>query len=328
MSKNRAGFAHIEHYPYRRKLPKFDENGRKVRAGVRSAISILAEADRAFASTPHIAEPLAPTLIFGVNPLELAPELHRIMDEARSKGGRRLRKDSKILLAGVASFPSTVEEVSKDAALLDEYNRWLEFLIRFLKKQWPEELRSVVVHQDEKQFHAHWYAVVRMEGNVAMINDLHPGKRASYATTLDAKAEPVLMKARRDAYKQALRSFQGDYYAEVGAPLGHAKYNERKPRVPYSTVLALRSQEENLRTAWQNLIGAKNALVSEEHEMENDRLLLAAEYRMAELQKIYDERERQIRQLYRDKLIKWSRWAQGVGMEIPSELGALLKSPT
>lgn len=320
MSKKLAGFARFQSYPYRRKLPRLNAKGHKIKAGVRAALSVLAEGDRAFASTPHIPQSLPPILIYGVRPLELAPELRRIMSDARSPGGRRLRKDSRILLAGVASFPATVEETSLDAALFDEFNRWLELLMRFLRKRWPTELRSVVIHRDEKYLHAHWYALARMEGTTAMINELHPGARASHAASLDTGAGPVPMKARRDAYKQALRDFQSDYYVEVGAPLGHSKYNQRKPRVPYSEVQALRSQEENLRDAWLNLN-------KEVNEIENDRLLLLAEQRKTELQKMHDDQERQLLQYLRDQLLKWSRWAQEVGVTVPSELSALLKSP-
>ncbi|HEY3646172.1 MAG TPA: hypothetical protein VGM16_12610, partial [Gammaproteobacteria bacterium] len=173
----------------------------------------------------------------------MAPEVEALMREGRSKSGRKLRTDSSILGGGVASFPHTVEEVSKDRQLQEELREWIVLSISFLKKQWPTELRSIVLHTDEPYLHLHFYTLAPMQDGVVMTDELHPGKRASYEARQNAAEGAILMKVLRDAYIKGLRDFQHDYYVEVSAPLGHARYGDLQPRIPFSQVQAVRAQE-------------------------------------------------------------------------------------
>jgi Plasmid recombination enzyme len=120
---------------------------------------------------------------------------------------RKQRRDHRCLVAGVASWPGSVEDVRQGSIeqrkLLSE---WLQRTRDWLHEQFGKNLIAVVVHLDESHPHLHFFVV----GDA---NKTHPGLRARYTDgiRLECKKE----KDRR--YRKAMKQFLDDHHREVSS---------------------------------------------------------------------------------------------------------------
>ena len=80
--------------------------------------------------------------------------------------GRKMREDAAVLLAGVASFPR--DAANKDPEL---YKKWESLTVEYLQKKYGDNLRSVVMHNDEEHPHLHFYVYSDTEVNAKMLHD-------------------------------------------------------------------------------------------------------------------------------------------------------------
>src|SRR5579863_2305592 len=277
MSENNPGFTHIEDYSMVPQLPKKDENGVITKEGRHGAAALFAESEREFASAPHIAAPLPPTLLLGVKPLALLPELRDITANGRTSPKRRVNYNAKLLLAGVSSYPVPWEEINRDSSLQKkkELDKWLELEVLFLKKQWPTELRCVVLHTDEAYPHIHWYCIAMMIGNIVHVSALHPGNRRSAEAGKHVLPGQPAKKPRKYAFVAALRQFQDEHYIDVCAPLGLARFGMRNPRVPRSHIVNMRRHEKAVQHARQEADRKLEEVEAIVRKLQDERLQLA-----------------------------------------------------
>ena len=101
-----------------------------------SAREIAAEAMREPDACPHVAQPLPPQVLHGCpgRGREAGP---RSSQDAK---GRKLRADGLALAAGVVSLPAEQRQ---------DWPRFREATVAWLRQQYGERLRSVVEHTDE-----------------------------------------------------------------------------------------------------------------------------------------------------------------------------------
>ena len=112
-----------------------------------SAADIIGEALRDDGHCPHVENPEPPRYLIG-SEAETRAMLGRINENAlkyRDPVGRKMREDAAVLLAGVASFPRA--EAEKDPEL---YARWESLTVAYLKGKYGDNLRAVVMHNDEE----------------------------------------------------------------------------------------------------------------------------------------------------------------------------------
>lgn len=204
-------FMHIE--AYGRKLTS--GNQKKPKAGGHTVASIVAEAAREPGNTAHIDAPQPPIYLFGkpLDQLEAACEAWAA--SAVDASGKRLRKDALCLVAGVFSAPDGIspegwEKIKSDA-------------MRWLHGRYGERLQTVVEHIDESHPHCHFY-VVPLPGE--RFDAIHDGKRAAFE--LGGKTKKGM---RNQAYRDAMRAFQDDYYNHVGAPNGMTRIGPARRRL-------------------------------------------------------------------------------------------------
>lgn len=180
-----------------------------------SAAQIVAEVERDPGACPHIHSPLPPTLLYGSMPRQALVEAEAWAAEAQDTKGRRLRKDGCCLLAGVLSFPA--DRIAEWPALRDASVKWL-------KQIYGDRLKSVVEHLDEEHPHIHYFAVPRPGERFSSI---HSGKAA-----LDrAKQQGADKKAQNAAYRDGMRAWQDDYWAEVASRHGLARIGPGRRRL-------------------------------------------------------------------------------------------------
>ena len=83
-----------------------------------------------------------------------------------------MRADAPVLVAGVASFPRV--EAEKDPEL---YARWESLTIAYLQGKYGDNLRAVVMHNDEEQPHLHFFVCSDTEVNAKALHYGHKAKK-------------------------------------------------------------------------------------------------------------------------------------------------------
>jgi hypothetical protein len=131
-------FLHIEHYG-REGAHKKNSSARKS-----SMFDIRDEMIRAPHACSHVTEPRPPHVLLGAAPEEafaLADERAR---HAVDKRGYKLRCDAPVVIVGVASWPELVVDVNNDPEKLERYQQWRDETLSWLKRQWGDDLKSVL----------------------------------------------------------------------------------------------------------------------------------------------------------------------------------------
>ena len=175
-----------------------------------NASDVIGEALRDEGHCPHVEKPEAPRYLLGSEAGTRAI-LGRIQENAaqyRDKMGRKMREDAAVLLAGVASFPR--DAANKDP---DLYARWESLTVEYLQKKYGDNLRAVVMHNDEEHPHLHFYAYSDTEVNAKM---LHDGYKNGSSPT---------------AYKKGCEDFQNEYFEQVASRCGLARTGPKRRRL-------------------------------------------------------------------------------------------------
>ena len=181
----------------------------------RNVSDIIGEVTRKKGYCDHVEEPEAPNLLYGVHPEELEALTEDYFNNTKltnSKGVKRgLRKDSHILLAGVVSLNRECEGFWED---------YKNDSIEWLKEKYGDRLKCVVEHTDEANPHLHFYCIQNPGED---FNLLHEGKRAFQAEEKKYKKEI--------AFKEAMRTFQENFYISVSAKYGLMKTGPKRRRL-------------------------------------------------------------------------------------------------
>jgi len=201
----------------------------------RSTGFVFSEARRDPAASVHVANPLQPTVAYGMDVSEVEALHDAAADAARTmpKSGppRKLRQDHKTLHTVIASHPYTMDEIRADPAKRAEVETWEKRTIDWLRSQYGDDLKSVVRHEDESHYHIHAYIVPDADTEMRALRH-HPGvtaKRAAMTEGPPAGEDSKALSKRGDsAYKGAMRAWQDSYHAVVGIPCGLARLGPRR----------------------------------------------------------------------------------------------------
>lgn len=197
-----------------------DSSAKRIRPSIPQ---VIAEAFRVESASPHVLNPTAPTLLFGLSQIELESHLNHLKTTGKDKLGRKVRRDALLLLAGVASYP-------KNEAMADQksFDNWLNIAIGFLKSRYGQNLKSVVLHTDESNPHIHFFCTPtqKSSGEIEHIGTIHDGIGASNAIKTNSS------KVKKYAYDKAMRAYQQLYHVEVGMKVGMARVGPRQTGMP------------------------------------------------------------------------------------------------
>lgn len=224
-------FLHVS--TYARERPKKSSKGKDKKWTVRD---IAGEVERDPDHSHHVQNPLEPKLVFG---MKAGAAVTVAEDRAASStdiSGRKVRKDTPVLLAGVASHPYSVDQLVDHAAQRD-YEEWKRDTVRWLRAKYGDNLLSVIEHKDERHPHLHFYAVPDA-GKGFNAKSLHDGFKAG----MKASAP----KEQQRLYCEAMRGLQDDYFKQVGARYGHARLGPQRRRLKRSEWLQEQKQLQQL----------------------------------------------------------------------------------
>lgn len=203
-------------------------NGTKSLLNVRQ---IIAEAKREAKACPHVLNPQTPTKIYGVD----LDEVERLAIASKvgqyDSRNRKLRIDTPILLAGIASYPYDEYKANQK-----NFKSWLNDNLNWLKKIYGNNLKNVTLHLDETHPHIHFFSV-SISGRA---KDIHPGHQA------ESLIDDSDKNARALAYKDGMRKFQDCYFLEVATKHGMHRIGPKKRRMPRAEYKAENANAELL----------------------------------------------------------------------------------
>ncbi len=213
-------FVHVESYS--RSTPKRASTVNKKTGKASSKASghcvkyVVDEAIREANSIPHIDAPQPPEYVYGAPLEELEATCDAWANSVRDTRGHATRKDALCLAAGVVSAP---KDITPEA--------WEEFQrdsMKWLKDKYGATLRTVIAHHDESHPHLHFYIVPELGQRFETI---HQGRAAAALV----KAEGGVKGLQNQAYKQAMREFQDEFYEKVGIEHGFTRIGPAKRRL-------------------------------------------------------------------------------------------------
>lgn len=264
-------FVHIECY---------GRTAGKGKAGGRTVRSVVEEAERKPEACPHVDSPKQPTVVHGMKPSEAAAVAEERAAGAVDAKGRKMRADGLCLLAGVASFPSTVEECKADPAKMAAYRAWEKDAVAHLRATYGDCLKSVVRHTDEAHPHLHFYVVPELaqDGRMSM-DSIHPGRAAASVV----KAAGGVKGEQNRAYKDAMRQFQHAYFEAVGMKHGQARIGPGRRRMSREGWKAEQAAVESMSTALESAKAEEVAKVKQSAAAYRDRVIAAARAEAAKI---------------------------------------------
>ena len=219
-------FAHTQTYSLK---------GNKVN---RSVQQVLSENSREFGQANHVENPLAPNLIFGVDPMKLIPVINQRIKKAKAhlKGtGKRIQSNTHVMEGSVFSHPYTVDDLRNDKDAQQKYIAWRNDMIKYAindAKSRGLETLSVVEHLDESHPHIHVLSVPCLTDNNPRLDakNCHPGHKASKLSLANGSNAKESMLA----YKNAMKKWQDDIWQNVSTKHGLTRIGPRKRRLTRS----------------------------------------------------------------------------------------------
>ena len=171
---------------------------------------IIGEALRDEGHCPQVKIPETPRFVLG-NEASTRAILERIKENAanhRDPIGRKMREDAPVLLAGVASFPRHVEQSDPDL-----YKKWESLTVEYLKNKYGDNLRSIVMHNDEEKPHLHFYVYSDTEVNAKLLHDGYKNAK------------------KKGGFNAGAKAFQDDYFEKVASRCGLARTGPKRRRL-------------------------------------------------------------------------------------------------
>ncbi len=203
-----------------------------------SSSDVINEALRVDGFTSHIIAdgftPTPPTYLYSQDDKGLDQHYAEMLEQVASEKdvlGRKVKSDKNILLAGVVSYP---KPRLADNWTMDDRQNYLLFkeqTIVFLKEHWGDNLLCVLEHTDEQYPHLHFY--VTNKNSIASTPELHPGHAENIRIENAAKQAnvPVNKREQSAAYKEAMRSFQDEFYNTVSIYCGLDRLGPKTQRL-------------------------------------------------------------------------------------------------
>ncbi len=197
-------------------------DGRKTKKW--TVADIAREADRHNQHIRHVMNPIPPILLKGVKLNELEDICELMLEGCRTKEGKRVRKDTHVLLSAVYSLP-----ISPDNYLLNR-----DYCHDFFTDAmgWHESeygpVASAVMHLDESMIHIH---VMTLDKDA---RSLVAGWRAKREAIEEAAAKGVAKASAARignvAFKKEMQALQDRFYEQVGKKHGLNRYGDRRMR--------------------------------------------------------------------------------------------------
>ncbi|EGQ8080088.1 hypothetical protein G5G45_004554, partial [Vibrio vulnificus] len=198
----------------------FETYARKASKTKKAFETIVKEFMREHGNCPHVKNPQTPKILYGVDAYAANEIICNIASSSKDKKGRKIRTDAQVCVSGVMSFPRELR--NEDESF---YQSWLIDNIKYLKEKYGNNLLSILEHDDEEHPHIHYVVTNR---NVEKNGDFNV---ANIHKPINAREREKGRKAKYDAYKQACRLEQDEYYNAVSIKYGLLRIGPGRQRL-------------------------------------------------------------------------------------------------
>ncbi|WP_299147225.1 plasmid recombination protein [uncultured Tateyamaria sp.] len=267
-----------------------------------SVQQVLDEAAREPEFSIHVESPMPPKIIYGLTPQEVREKHDEIIDagyvEATLKDGtvarRGIRKDRHTLLTAVASYPLLTAQVADNAAARDEYERWVELNVRWLKDTFGDRLVSVIEHMDEEHPHIHAF-ILPLGDTSCSARHLNPAwqvKEEAEALARESnKPAKEAVKLGNLAYRARGRELQDQYFEEVGLPAGLTRVGPKRERLSREQWKQRKEQARRDAALHRQMLARVETLVDAEAQLdvEADKKAVEVADKLARVEALYEE---------------------------------------
>ena len=293
---NHSQFYRYETYGRAAQKPK---EGQKSAKGGKTMYDIIGEATRQEGYTEHLEHPEEPVLLYGIpysEALKLAEKWCEESKEIRHDKKKvkkineqtgeeeevietverktALKKTAQCCIAGIVSAPPDMTE--------DDWNKFKNDSIEYLKQKYGDRLKTVVEHLDENyqtenfkdvlHHHIHYFVVPEIGEK---IEDIHPGLKAKYeadylrgnreASAKATKEEKKLSRKTGDkAYRDAMRKEQDDFYDAVSYNYNLNRKGKKRCNRLTRPEFLIYNEERNAEARRKNAFEAEKKIVAQE----------------------------------------------------------------
>jgi hypothetical protein len=239
--------------------------------------------------------------------------------KAMQRRVRRLRKDQMVLMTVVTSYPIPRVLVESSNELMNDYLIWRGQSTAFMESEFPQHLKSVVEHQDERYLHLHGYCVPNFAAKECTLDLVHPGRKAVSKAVPKEIRDDTSRKRRRDAWVSGMRALQLRFFLTVSWRHGHSLKGARSMRLTRSQLKSQQQQRESIAAAIER---AKYLISSAQRERD-----LATRAR-AEAERARDQARGALDELtaLRREAAKFISWAKAAGVALPTGTEATMQS--
>lgn len=233
------------------RVEKFAAQAPNGKQGGNTIRKVAEEAVRTEGFCPHVAQPVPPTLLFGVGPLEAADlaeswSRHQTAEffhkPSQTVMTRKFRADKSCALVGVISVPPEWTPGPRWAQFCEKSLDWLRERYR------EDRLKSVLEHRDERCLHLHFWVVPLAD---EAFSSIHPGEKA-----LDEVGRRTARVIRDAAFKKAMAGLLDEFHQAVGRHFGLERQTVGGKRRTRSDWLRNRYLEEQRELGIQRRIDA------------------------------------------------------------------------
>lgn len=288
-------FIHAETYSRKKTDKKF------------SVKEILEEAKRIDGACPHVENPKAPNLVYGLS-LDDLESLHdekcSSMKMTNNKGqSRSIRKDQQTLGTVILSYPNK-QEGQDEQQYSKDYEKWKTLSIDWLKEKYGSELKTVIEHTDESHPHLHAYLIP----DDLKADKYNIGRRAKtdfLKSDESKKLEPKEANKIGDRkYKEEWRKWQDDYFEKVGVQTGLSRIGPGGRRLSRPQWQQEKQQAESLKRALNQkenfVLKTKSAAKQEADQLIQEakkqaaKILADADRKLQDIQKNISQEEEKL----------------------------------
>jgi hypothetical protein len=262
---------------------------------------MIGEVTRTKGCHPHIQHTAEPKLLFGRNPFEIAAEATILSLRAKDSRGRRLRRDGKVLVSGVVTYPIPRVDLEQSAVERDIYESWKTETLAWLLERSGIVIECVIEHSDEEYMHIHYFALPTLTADLRLNFDaVHPGRRARDAA---AKKTGIQRAAVQAAYQCAMIDWHNSFFNEVSVRFGHERFGPKRRRIARDRYKIL-CQGQREKAAMMASIELEYCLAETSEEIEsltrkvrNDDFAAAAVKMIQKLSKELAEKNERLREI-------------------------------
>jgi hypothetical protein len=228
------------------KKEKVIVRGREITPVAWSALDLLMEALRKDGHIPHVPAPKPPGILYAYSdeirnhPLKVADLADAWADSRKAVTGRAHQRNSPVMASVVISLPKE---------LIDEWPKFRDASLQWLKEKYGEKLKLVIEHLDEENPHFHAYLIANHGiGKDGLpfsepFGEVHEGYRESRKARRGAIEKSGGSQGAKTgkAFVDAMKEYQDKFHHDVARHFNLSRLGPQKKKLNHAEAVRQRN---------------------------------------------------------------------------------------